>query len=401
MVHDQGQSFSLLRIRFRWFILKAGEFIKRNQTGILIVLFLLPGVAVGENLLIFYRFLATPFLQVAEVETAMLTRILSWLSVLVICLSSAKSQSQAIQGGTFATYLQSMPFKRSQWLQSDILMLLVSNHLLWVLLMSPVLLPDLHGNARSWLYFANAGISIVSVLIAQWLMVFSAPLKAKLLWLAGVMSFLLLTRWFQAAATLTAVALFVIAASTLFQPRDDDKTLLGQHWNLFNRLPFWPSYYVQILFKTALASSLMRLGLCVLILMAFVQFSGHLLSLNDGDLHPFLLVMTALWAFWLSGLYVQFQDTRMAYQEVLQTLPFHKLYWFIKDYVTVAILGSGLYALCRLVLPGEMAVLQLLGFQLILLLAVYPLRISGAGHQPFTSFMVVLLLTVIWITFVS
>ena len=387
----------MLRIRLRWFILKAGEFLKRNQTGILIILFLLPGVAVGENLVIFYRFLATPFLQVVATDATLMTRVLSWFSVLVICLSSAKSQSQAIQGGAFAVYLKSMPFKHSLWVRSDILMLLVSNHLLWVLLLSPLLLPDIQGQARSWLYFLNTGLMILSILLAQWFMVFSTALKAKLLWMVGVVSFVLLTHWFEVAAALGAASMFLLTAVLLIQPLQHDTKPPNKRWNLFNGLPFWPSFYVQMLFKTVLASTLMRLGLCVLILMAFVQSSDHLLGLNSGDLKPFLCVMAALWAYWLSGLYVQFQDVRTEYREILHTLPFHKLYWLLKDYLVVALPGLMLHVLSRWLLPDTGVNLQLLGFQLILLLAVYPLRISGASHQPFTSFVVILLLTVLWV----
>jgi len=393
---DKEQEFSLLTIRFRWFVLQAGAFLKRNQMGILIVLFLLPGVAVLENLVIFYRFLATPFLQVVDSEVSLPNRVLAWISVLVIFLSWAKSQEQAIKGGAFAIYLKSIPIKRIHWLIADAVMLLLSNHLLWVLLISPLLLPDIGGVAHDGLYYLNTLLLVLSLLLAQWFLIFQSLGRAVAIWALGALLYLFLMPWLGGAAAILSLGLLIYSGVVAVQP-ESSKSRSHWRWKPLNRTPFWLSFYLQMLFKSVLASTLMRLGLCLLTLMGFAQLHEHLLSLNNGHVKPFIQGLVACWAYWLSGLYVKFQDIRGQYQGVFQSMPFARAYWFIRDYAVLAVLALLIFVLAWLVLPGQVPMVELISVHLGLLLLVYPLRSSGKNHQPFTSFVVALVVTVLWI----
>ena len=388
MIAHKEQQFSFLKIRWRWFVLQASEFVKRNQMGVLVVLFMLPGVAVGDNLLIFYRFLSTPFLQVVDAQGAALNRIVAWLSLLVIFLAWAKSQEQAIRGGPFAIYMKSLPLLPKHWLKADALMLILSNHLLWVLLISPFVLENLDGAS-----IAHVVVLWLSLLLGQWLLIFSATMASFVLWVLGVACYLLLIPLLGNYASVLTAVLFTGAVLIVVQSDGDEKAAPLHSWTVLKKLPFWPAFYVQMLFRTLLASTLMRVGLCLLLLMGFVQAQDHLSTLNDGNVRPFLWAVMALLSYWLSGLFVKFNDIREAHSDMWKSLPVKKTYWVFRDCLVLLALSLLIFAATWLMLPN-LATIWVLLFQWSLILVVYPLRVSGKSHQPFTTFSVILLITI-------
>ena len=397
---------NLLKIRFKWFHLRAWDFILRYQMGLIVLVMFLPGVAIGDNFILLFLGLTKPFQYINSIEASFALKFVSLLVLQLIFMVWSKVQKIAIDGGNFSLYLQSLPIDYTTRSQLNGAMLLYANHFLYPLIIA------------SFFFLAQAPVHvfilsmlknlllILLLFCSQYLLLFKREFRAVIL-LAGMNLLLLIDfgytfEWFKVVILLCVLGFYILG---FFVPskriRADQKFKLPFTFNLMPRF-ITANFHFQILFKSFLSSTLFRLLFVLLLISGFVAYAQNNFIVNSGDndLLPYALVLEALIAYYLSGFFVSFTDTRRQLQSLLRSLPVKFYFWPVRDIfmvVAIAVLFHGLIFIWVGHYLSLKLLFLLLFYQILLLLLCYPIRVFVIIKQTYFTFTALFIVTAITI----
>lgn len=387
---------NLLKLRVQWFKLSTKEFLQRYQNGFILLVLLLPGVAVGDNLYLFFKGLTIPFIQITGSQTQFLDKFL-WLVVLhAIFVTFCLAQKTAITGGNFSTYMQSLPLTSTVKNKLNVWLMLLANHFLWVTVLASFYYQFESSDLGYLKYFKNALI-VFLLLTAQYVALFKLNFKyvmalliLNLILLLNVSKNLVWVWCIFLIVCWTVLTLQLLKPSRIYYKKPTK--------DFFNFLSLKSNFYFQMLFRANTTSTYFRLMIVVLLIVGFKLVSNNLAGNNSGELFPYALAFEALLAYYLSGFYVCFNDQRQFMHDLLISLPVPKFFWFIRDFLTVIILSLLAHMLLYILLLHVLNAKQLSGlfsYYVALLLVSYPIRIFVNRHQTSLTFVVLIIITAI------
>ena len=400
--HKQMQNTGLLKLRIQWFKLKAKEFIARYAAGLMVIALALPGVAIGDNLNLILLAITQPLLYVSMLEPSFIQK-LSWLMVLmVVFVVWARAQKTAINGGQFAQYTTSLPIPHRRSIATNFLMVLISNHFLWVFM--------IYGIYHITLVIHSPKIEVLryfyllALLIScQYVVVFSskkllinALIALIILAIALIIPISQSLEWLR--LSLVNVALIYFVVNFLSFKRNIKHSSVQQKQRF--KMPFHKNLYYQMLVSSDISSTMFRFGLLATLLFGFSLSAQHLSGLNENKLDPYAFIIEALLAFYLSGFYLIFKDQRKSMQQFLMTLPIRRFFWVQRDILTVILLSFLIhlpYLYWQIDHFENSIIVISWAFHLFLLLVSYPIRVFIKEGQTFITFAVILILTIILI----
>lgn len=386
-----------LKLRQQWFKLKTKEFIARNSAGLMVLVIFLPGVALGDNFKLLMSALSQPFLLLAAVETPFVQKLL-WISVLILVfLVWSRAQRQAITGGAFMNYLQSLPLNVKQKNTDDLRLLMRANHFLWVSVIASAYFH--YQSTTSLLILSNYIFLLFFLFTVQYVAVFK-PEKHSIISL-GIIALIFIMPLSIVLACLRLISLalflvftilniFVIRDKTMIRDNKTSRRLLPQI--LSNNLHF------QMLFKATLTSTLFRLGLVTGLSTSLILLSQHFIKISNNELLPYAYVLETVLAYYLSGFYIVFSDERKRMKHLFDSLPIKSIFWYKRDIFAVFIIALILHFLYFIGLSHFFVIhslVSLLVFHAFLLLVCFPLRTLVKKNQTFISFVVLFIITAI------
>ncbi len=399
------QNTRLLYLRTQWFKLKATEFMRRYAAGLMVVALVLPGAAVGDNLKVFLLALIHPLLIVSTPAGPFLPKVIWSIILYLTFMVWAKAQKTAIDGGAFTAYLHTSPMSPVTFIRTNVLMVLLANHFLWVFM----LFSFYH------LAFTDAApithtiryLLLITLLIsAQYAVVFSP--KHTTLRKLGLLYFLILVlimplplSWPVSLEWLRITLLFSSLVYTYFfvTTHIDNKISKKTHENISLNTLINQNFYIQMLIKSSLSSSGFRMLWMATIMIGFILTADHLKTINNDNLSPYAFIITALLAFFLSGFYLLFRDQRLVMKNFLITLPVPRFFWLKRDLTAVILISICLYLpfyFWQLNYFSHLTIIKAWVFHMYLLLVSYPLRIH-AKEPTFSTFITLLVITIIYI----
>jgi len=388
----------LFTLRKKWFQLQAKNFIARYSTGLMVLAIFLPGVAIGDNFNLFMSAITKPLVLISQTQTPFLIK-LAWLLVLqAIFIVWARAQRQAINGGEFAIYLQTLPINKKTKNKNNVYMLLLSNHLLWPLIFAGLYyLPSME-NAELMTFVFRYGFLLLLLISTQYVSVFSVH-RTPVLILSVLSIGLLINIEAGFVLILILFGLLVLFILRLLKSHGNHIKARDQ-LKPINIIPqfFSHNLYYQMLFKSAYTSTLFRLAIVTFLMFGFSMVAHHFININDNNLFPYSLSLEALLAYYISGFFVSFNDERQQMAPLLSTLPLKKRIWIVRD-VLVVFLISGLIHLpfyyWQFSYLTSNTLWFMFAYHLSLLLLCYPIRVLIKNSQTFFSFMVLFIITAI------
>ncbi|MFK8010682.1 MAG: hypothetical protein AB8B80_01490 [Marinicellaceae bacterium] len=386
----------LLKLRIQWFKLKAMEFLIRYQNGLFVLIIFLPGIAVGDNLLLILKALSTPFLQVGNPESLFLQKLI-WLFLLhLIFITFSQSQSLGIKGGGMAIYLRSLPISGIVYHKINLILILFANHFLWIIIVSSFYFQVVTDDNNKFLILFNNLILVCTLITSQYIVLFN--FKLKLLLCNILISILLFVKTIDSNKYFLNLVILALWIYLIFQIVKPDKNIKSFNWTKkIKSMPLMSNWHCLMLFRAKLVSTCFRLLLLFLLIIGFTLVASHFIRINSGQLLPYALVIEGLLAYYLSGFFVFYVDQRNQLQFLFRTLPFTKFYWFYRDYLSVLLLSLSLHCLLYFLIQPLLSYLELLylvAYHLLLLLVCYPIRVFAKTHQTILTFMVLTIVTV-------
>jgi len=384
----------LLKYRLKWFRLKAKEFIQRYYMGLVGLVMFLPGVAMGDNFNLFFNALTSPFQQVSLVSSSMISKVLSLLLLQVIFLVFSRAQRQAITGGEFSNFMKSLPIMSKQSLKINLRLLLVSNHILWLVVFASFY----YLSGATVLELARNGFLICLLITLQYVFVFKPQVKIVIrLVLISLMFVIDINSEYEIIRMLLlSFLLFVFVRQLLNQKNLQSVYLLKQ----FQLIPLIlkQNFYYQMLFKATLSSTIFRLIILLAFIIGFGLISDFFADKNEGDLLPYALVLEAIIAYYASGFFVCFDDQRQQMQPLFSSLPVKTLFWPIRDYFVVVLITFIMHGLLFILACNYIdnrVLVYLFIYHCLLLLICYPIRLYVKNYQTLLSFVVLFMITAI------
>lgn len=388
----------ILKLRKQWFKLKAREFIRRYMAGLLVLVIFLPGVAIGDNFKVLMIAATKPLLIVVLGQESWMAQLLWLLFLSAVFIVWARAQRQAISGGAFAEYMQSLPMSEHLKYKNNIIMLLISNHFLWFFT----------AEGFYFLYQSSQAIIIDSMRYVFLILLFIGMQYAAVFYpkkyyylILGLFSIIYILpvsntiQWILAIGLFLALVIFWNRTNTLNEVKFQSQYLgiKSQY-----KLHLTDNLYLQILFKSGLSSSLFRFAFIAAIMIGFSVSTDHFASLNDNDLRPYAYVLEAIVAYYLSGFYVNFTDERKQMHALFNSLPLKKPFWIMRDLIALMIITLVTHVFYFMWAQHHFNARTLLGlysFNMLLLWICYPLRIFVKNSQTFISFVVLFMITAI------
>ena len=379
----------LFTLRKKWFQLLAKNFIVRYATGLMVLAIFLPGVAIGDNFNLLMSAITKPLVLISQTQTPFLIKLV-WLLVLqAIFIVWARAQRQAINGGDFAIYLQTLPINKNTQNKNNVYMLLLSNHLLWPLMFAGLYyLPSIENAELMTVTFRY--IYLLLLLIStQYVSVFKLQRTPIL-----ILSMLSLGLLINIGSGLVLILILLKSQGDYIKTR--------QQLTPINLIPQFLSHnlYYQMLFKSAYTSTMFRLSIVTFLMFGFSMVAHHFININDNNLFPYSLSLEALLAYYISGFFVSFNDERQQMTPLLSTLPIKKTFWIVRDVLVIFLISSLIH------LPFYYWQLDYLSsntlwfmfiYHLSLLLLCYPIRVLIKNSQTLISFVVLFIITAITI----
>ncbi|HOP22949.1 MAG TPA: hypothetical protein PK055_06820 [Gammaproteobacteria bacterium] len=342
---------SFFKYRLSWYKLKTREFVLRYKMALMIVTLFLPGVAIGDNFYLLLKFLTQPFVIISSSESSLLQILLALIFLLTVFLVWVRAQKTAIIGGEFSEYLRSLPLPKGQWIKSNLTVLLLSNHLLWVIIFA------------SYFYLKTGSASEII------------------------------------KNTLVLVLLIACQYRFIFLPTP----LVSKHESLTKKFTktalIRNNFYLQMLFQSDLSTTLFRFVLFLLFIAGFRMVAAFFAGQNNNELLPYLLIAEFLFGYFFSGFFITFKEQRQAFGDFLQSLPVKTFFWMKKDVSVVLMLSIPFHLLLYVLLHEFVsfkARASLFLYYVFLILLSYPLRMK-LQQQTFFSFMTLLVITIITI----
>lgn len=391
------QNQTLLKLRKNWFNLKAKEFISRYSMGLLTLVFFLPGVGVGENFSMLMQAISKPFLLVSQLDSLFLNKLYGLFILITVFVVWARAQRQAINGGQFTLFLQTMPIKESDKVLMNIKMLLISNHFLWVLVCASYYFISITDNNVLTLFCRNT-YALILLLLIQYIFVFKANIKNVLSIIGLCFIFIVNVSPSYEALRMIVSALLMLAFVCFVMFKEQSHRYSLTRYLLLSRLVN-KSFYLQILFKSGLTSSLFRVAIIVGLFIGFILAVDYWVK-DYSELTPYYLALEAVLAYFVSGFYVSFLDQRTAMNSWLITLPTKKHFWFVRDNTAVLLLTVLLHLpfyFWALQLSSIALLINVFIYHLILLVVCYPIRTLVKDKQTFITFVVLFIITAITI----
>ncbi|MBL4772321.1 MAG: hypothetical protein JKX98_01550 [Alcanivoracaceae bacterium] len=390
----------LFTLRRQWFQLQAKNFILRYSTGLMVLAMFLPGVAIGDNFNLFMSAITKPFVLISQSQTPFLIKLV-WLLVLqIVFIVWARAQRYAINGGNFAIYLQTLPIDKRIKNQNNIFMLLLSNHLLWPVIFAGFYHLLTMENTQLITAIFRYGFLVLLLLTTQYISVFSMR-TFSVLTVVGLSIGLLVS--IKASFVLILILFWLLvwffarllkSQGNYIKPTDTLRPI-----NIFPKFLSHNLYY-QILFKSALTSTLFRLAIIVFLIFGFSLIAQHFANINDNNLFPYSLSLEALLAYYISGFFVSFNDERQQMKQLLSSLPVKKSFWLVRDVLVIFLLSSLIhlpfYSWQHGYFTNNTLWIMFL-YHLLLLLLCYPIRVFIKNRQTFISFVVLFIITAITI----
>ena len=127
-------SSKIIRHRIKWYRLQAVEIIRRYSFGIFTLVLFLPGVAINENLNLLLKAFSHPFLEISSLNSPFLYKLFYVIILLMIFITWSQVQKKAISGGKITKQMLALPITKSAKNSVDLFILLLSNHLLWIII---------------------------------------------------------------------------------------------------------------------------------------------------------------------------------------------------------------------------------------------------------------------------
>ncbi len=398
MINTAMQNTRFLELRTQWFKLKAKEFIKRYAAGLLLIAILLPAVAVGDNLKVFLLALTQPFLIVSSPTGSFLPKLVWSITLYLTFLVWVTAQKKAIDGGEFAHYLRSLPISFGTQIRTNVLMILLANHFLWIFMLFG-LYHLVFTEAAYTVHIIRYALLIVLLISAQYVVVFSQlnnPFKKQ-----GFLYFLMLLLIVPLSTNpewIRVVILFLISVYVcIVMINNSDSRKSNKKYAL--KIPVKQNLYLQMLFKSSLPSTCFRTLWMISIIIGFTLIADHFKSINNGQLEPYFFVLTALLAFFISGFYLLFRDQRLVIKNLLLTLPVPHFFWVKRDLMAVILISIFLHTplyFWQLNQFNHLTIIKAWVFHLFLLLVSYPIRIH-AKEPTFSTFITLLIISIIYI----
>lgn len=390
------QPIELFALRKKWFNLQAKDFITRYFMGVVILVIFLPGVAVGDNFNTLLAIISKPLTLLSQLDSSMTTRLISFVLLAVVFVVWTRAQRLAIKGGEFAVFQESLSIDESIKKSVNIKMLLIGNHFLWpFLLASFFYLPDVDN--QQWLVVTRNIFLVLLLLLLQYISIFRLNRRnvTGLLFLSLVFILPIGTTF----ETLRMFSAFGIMLIFLYFQLHKEQSRKNQIINL-NFIPtkiFSNNFYLQIVFKSGLTSSLLRMAIVAGLFIGFAFAFDYWVD-DYQELAPYYLVLEAVLAYFISGFYVSFLDQRNTMSSWLITLPIKHRFWFFRDVFAVLLLTVLLHAPFYL-WASKFSNVSLLAavftYHFSLLVLCYPIRILVTEKQTFITFVVLFIITAI------
>lgn len=392
------KKFTILKLRQQWFKLKTKEFIHRNSAGLLVIVIFLPGVAVGDNFKMLMFALSQPLLLLSSIETSFSHK-LTWMFVLsALFVVWSRAQKTAISGGAFMHYLDTLPIKKNEIITVKIRMLMRANHFLWgiVFASSYYLFNSLELTALKVCHYVFLLILLFSL---QYCSVYKTDnkLKSALVFIAVIFT-IQFNQSFEWLRLFVLTALLFIVLTKILVPQYKKQGQVSVHRKQIRFNFLSQNLYYQFLFKASLTGSLFRLGLITGLTTTLIVFANHFIKTSHNDFLPYIFVLEAVIAYYLSGFYLTFSDERQVMQSYLSSLPVKNLFWFSRDVSTLLLISAIFHGISYVWISQYFAInsiIKLLVFHILLLLICFPLRIKVKKNQTFISFVVLFILTAI------
>jgi hypothetical protein len=388
---------TLYKLRKRWFSLMTKEFITRYFMGVVILVIFLPGVAIGDNFNLLISSITKPFVLISQTDSPFIYKQMWLLVLFAVFVVWVRAQRLAIKGGKFAEFQESWPIAESFKSKINIRMLLLSNHLLWPFVIASYLyLPSNNEEPLLILAMRNTFL-IITLLSVQYILLFKYSIKS----IAWVITLLLLftiplkinIEFYRLAVCFWLLLLFI------FHDLIKDKPLPKMYFKIRFLLPAIVNrnFYIQILFKSGLTSSLFRFSIIAGLMLGF-SFSANYWVEDYSELKPYYFALEAILAYFISGFYVSFLDQRNNMKDWLITLPIKKHFWAIRDVFTLMLITAILHGLFFVWAANHseyMTLLEAFSYHLILLIISFPLRVLFPEKQTFITFVVLFIITAI------
>ena len=396
---------NILKLRFKWFHLLAKDFIVRYQMGFLVLIMFLPGVAIGDNFNLFLIALTTPFQSISDSSTHFLLKIM-WLFLLqVIFIVWARAQKQAINGGAFAVFQQSLPIAETDRNKANITLLAYANHLLWPIIIASYF----YLNGAKELEFINVllrnSFLVLMLLTVQYIFLFCLRPKALIIYLILSVLFLLNINPNYELIRLTILILFWLYL-LLYMLHPKEKVLTTKvkqsFFTIGKLLPRFirSNLHYQILFRSGMSSTLFRLATLLFLIIGFTLAQHHFAANNSQDLLPYAIALEALICFYISGFFVNFSDQRKLMHKLLISLPVKKFFWPVRDFFIVTLISLILHSVLFIwenQFFTHQTLLLLLIYQFVLLLICYPIRAFIKHKQTYFCFTILFIISAITI----
>jgi hypothetical protein len=389
----------LLKIRLSWFSLKTKQFINRYFMGVFIVLIFLPGVGISENFDTLLTAICKPFATLSQIDTNFIERQVNLNLLIVVLMVWIQAQKSAIKGGKFTVFLQSLPIKESQKKIINIKMLLLGNHLLWPFIIASYFYIASEHHSTSLEIIRNSFL-ILLLLSTQYVLMFnrSAFNIFSVVGIGTIFTFQINTEYELYRLTFA----FLIIGLFIYFLLLKELTFVIKHpmrlYQLFQQI-LSKNLYLQILFKSSLASSLFRLSI-IIGLMVLFTYACHYWVDNNSELTPYYLTLEALLAYFISGFYVSILDQRNRMKLWLVTLPVKMYFWPVRDIFVIVLISTLMHGFFFFWALGksELALLfNVFVFHLVLLCLCYPIRVFVIQKQTFITFVVLFIITAITI----
>lgn len=315
----------------------------------------LPGVAIGDNLFLLLKFLTQPFVIVSSADSSVLQRLLALSVLMTVFLVWVRAQKTAISGGDFSEYLCSLPLTQFQWMRSNLIVLLLSNHLLWVLIIA------------SYFYLITGSVSEII------------------------------------NNTLVIILLLVCQYHFIFSRNRLASNTGNSAWNVRKSTLKTNNLYLQMLFQSDSSTTFFRMTFLILLIAGFRLVAPFFAGQNDNFLMPYIIALEFLLAYFFSGFFITFKEQRQAFGLYLKSLPVSLFFWFKKDFFVVLMISLPFHLLLYVLLQDFISLIEaftLFMYYVMLTIVSYPLRMK-LKQQTFFSFMTLLVITIITIYKVS
>jgi hypothetical protein len=374
--------------------------------GLIVLIMFLPSVAIGNNFVLLFLGLTKPFQYINSIEASFALKFVSLLVLQLIFMVWSKAQKIAINGGSFSLYLQSLPINYSTRSQLNVVMLLYANHFLYPLIIASFFFLA-HTPFHVFILSMLKNLLLVLLLFcSQYLLLFKREFRAVML-LTGMNLLLLIDfgyifEWFKVIISLFVLGFYIIGFFVSSKKSmADQKFILPVSFNLMPRF-IAANFHFQILFKSFLSSTLFRLFFVLLLISGFVVYAQNNFIVNSrgNELLPYALVLEALVAYYLSGFFVSFTDTRRQLQSLFRSLPVKFYFWPTRDIfvvVAIAVLFHGLIFIWVIHYLSFKLLFLLLLYQILLLLLCYPIRVYVIKKQTYFTFTALFIITAITI----